>query len=229
MELRPDPVSPDIRFAPATEEAAAQPAAPPRATALVGLTMAFAVLLLVALVLEASVPPWLGHRLYPMSYEREIARVADRYQVDPYLVAAVVKAESSFEPNAVSPAGAVGLMQVMPATAAWITDRPDWHGPPQPDLSEPDDNLELGTYYLAYLITRFGGDVSTALAAYNAGQGEVARWLASGQPRPASGLRPQDIPFPETRNFVARVERYYALYRDAHPDAFAVARWPSSG
>jgi soluble lytic murein transglycosylase len=140
------------------------------------------------------------------------------------LVAAVVKAESGFDPEAESRAGAVGLMQLMPATAAWIAARQDWQGASKPDLRDPAQNLDLGTYYLAFLLDRFA-DVPTALAAYNAGQGVVDQWLAARGTEPAGGspttLLPADIPFPETRGFVERVERFRGLYRQTYPKAFS--------
>ncbi|GAB4262132.1 MAG: hypothetical protein Kow00122_18640 [Thermoleophilia bacterium] len=170
---------------------------------------------------RSGLPAGLSHRLYPVHYRREIVAAADRYGLDPYLVAAVVKAESNFDPEAVSRAGAVGLMQLMPATAAWIVQQSDWTGVTNPDLRDPEHNLALGTYYLAYLLKKFGGDEAAALAAYNAGQGVVSAWLAvpaAGDAwRPPATLRSEDIPFPETRRFVARVERFRTIYTQAHP------------
>lgn len=171
------------------------------------------------LFLKGGVQPTIQSRLYPLHYQDEIAAAAGRQGVDPYLVAAVARAESGFDPEAVSPAGAVGLMQIMPATAAWIAQREDWEGDPVPDLTDPAANLELGAYYLAFLVELFEGDVRSALAAYNAGQGTVASWLEDAQDGRLS-LEAGDIPFPETRGFVERVERFHAIYRDAHPDAF---------
>ncbi len=195
-----------------------------------GLALTFLALVGVAVVIAAvgaflydRMPLALAEQLYPLHYEAEIAGAAGRHRVDPYLVAAVVKAESGFDPEAESKAGAVGLMQLMPATAAWIAAREDWHGASHPDLRDPAQNLELGTYYLAFLLDRFA-DVPTALAAYNAGLGVVDEWLAARGTAPVGGspttLLPADIPFPETRGFVERVERFRALYRQTYPKAF---------
>ncbi|MHB0980581.1 MAG: lytic transglycosylase domain-containing protein [Thermoleophilia bacterium] len=169
--------------------------------------------------LSGDVRPRIQSRLNPLRYENEIREAAARHAVDPYLVAAVARAESGFDPAAVSSAGAVGLMQIMPATGEWIVRRDDWQGGPVGDLTDPAANLELGAFYLAFLIDLFGGDVRSALAAYNAGQGTVATWLdGAGDRRPS--LEPADIPFPETRGFVERVERFRSIYRQAHPNAF---------
>lgn len=189
--------------------------------ALVGVAVVIAA---VGALLHGRMPLAMAEQLYPLRYKAEIAGAAGRYHVDPYLVAAVVKAESGFDPEAESRAGAVGLMQLMPATADWITARDDWQGASKPDLRDPAENLDLGTYYLAFLLDRFG-DVPTALAAYNAGHGAVEQWLAARGASPAGGspttLLPADIPFPETRGFVERVERFRGLYRQTYPRAFS--------
>lgn len=113
--------------------------------------------------------------------------VAARYGIDPALLAAVIRVESGFRDDAVSPKGAQGLMQVMPDTAALLG---------FPDVTDPHVNLEAGSRYLAALLDQFGGDVELALAAYNAGPGAVRRW----------GTVP---PFRQTRAFVRGVNRAY--------------------
>jgi soluble lytic murein transglycosylase len=171
-------------------------------------------------VSRGEIPRGVATKLYPLAYEQEISSAAERHELDPYLVAAVVRAESNFQPQAVSRAGAVGLMQVMPTTADWIAQRSDWQGSAEPRLTDPSDNVDLGAFYLAYLLDRFG-DEATALAAYNAGHGEVDRWLRDGGAGSSSAsVTVGEIPFPETREFVQRVERFRDIYRRAHPDAF---------
>lgn len=170
------------------------------------------------LVSARVVVPVLTEKLYPIHYQQGIARVADRYDLDPYLVAAVVHTESDYDPKAVSHAGAVGLMQLMPDTAEWITRLDSWKGSKDPALTDPDDNLELGACYLAYLTERFAGDMLAALAAYNAGQGAVDDWLASGT---HDELQLAEIQFEETRDFVKRVEHFRDLYKRAHKGIFA--------
>ena len=205
-----------------------------------------AVLVILAVVAGAAlcvgtgrvVVPGVTAWLYPIPYANDIARAADRYGVDPYLVAAVARAESNFDPQAVSRAGAVGLMQIMPETARWITGLDSWQGRRAPNLKDPGDNVELGACYLAFLLREFDQDTRMALAAYNAGQGVVAAWKdglqtdgsdgGSGQdgqdgaPGQDAGSRLSlaDIRFAETREFVKRVERFRDLYTRAHPDLF---------
>jgi len=200
-----------------------------RTSLLPGARLALAVLTVAVVVVflasQLAVPGGLGlgfvqSRLYPIEYREMIGSAAERYGVDPYLVAAVVKAESGYQADALSPAGAVGLMQLMPSTAQWIEGREDWAGGTVTALTDPESNIELGTYYLAFLLGLFDGDVRTTLAAYNAGQGTVAEWLATGSFAEGAFLESSDIPYPETRGFVERVERLRSIYLEAHPDAF---------
>jgi soluble lytic murein transglycosylase len=169
------------------------------------------------LVSARTVVPVLTEKLYPIHYQQGIARVADRYDLDPYLVAAMVRTESDYDPKAVSHAGAVGLMQLMPDTAEWITRLDSWKGPKNPTLTDPDDSLELGACYLAYLTKRFAGDMVAAVAAYNAGQGAVDDWLAAGT---HDALQLADIHFQETRDFVKRVEHFRDLYKRTYQGIF---------
>ncbi len=171
------------------------------------------------IVTGRTVVPVVSEKLYPIHYRAEIAEVAERYGLDPYMVAAVAKTESGYDPQAVSPAGAVGLMQLMPETADWITGLREWQGGGNLDLTDPADSLELGACYLAYLMEAFDGASKPALAAYNAGQGAVAGWVenvAGGAP----SFETADIPFDETRDFVERVEGYWKLYIRIYPEAF---------
>ena len=144
-----------------------------------------------------------------------IEQEAARYNLSPYLVAAVVRVESKFRPFAESKKGARGLMQIMPETGQWAAEQmglADFHAQ---KLFDPHVNIRIGTWYLAKLIEQFEGDVIVALAAYNGGQSNVQRWLAEGQWQ--HGINSvDDIPFPETQLFVKRVltdeRRYQDLY-----------------
>jgi soluble lytic murein transglycosylase len=136
--------------------------------------------------------------LYPVDELDRVRAYAEAAGLDPALVCAVVRAESRFHADAMSPRGAVGLMQIMPDTAAWIAGRLDVNAF---DLLSPETNLRFGTWYLDYLMDRFGG-LSLALAAYNAGPTRVDRWVAEGT-----------TPFPETAAYVTRVLRAVPVYR----------------
>jgi hypothetical protein len=125
-----------------------------------------------------------------LPYGSLIQSAAQRYRLDELLIAAVVEAESSFDANAVSPVGALGLMQVMPTTAAEYGVN---------DPLDPSENIDLGARYLSWLLSRFEGDLQLALAAYNAGPGAVERF--EGVP-----------PFRETRAYVGKVLSRYVMH-----------------
>jgi soluble lytic murein transglycosylase len=130
---------------------------------------------------------------------------AAHYRLNPALLAAVIEEESKFRANARSSTGAVGLMQLQPTTAEGIALRTGGTRFVLSDLYNPEINVRYGAWYLRHLLDKYR-DERTALAAYNAGQENVDRWLARGE----------DIRFPETRAYVARVERLKDIYRKTY-------------
>jgi len=168
----------------------------------------------IVVVLLAVLGPPLWRVVYPWPYREVVERYAKANGLDPYLVAAVIRVESSFRSSAVSPKGARGLMQIMPATGAWVAlemSLPNFH----PDqLFDVELNIRMGTWYLRHLSLQFEHEL-VALAAYNGGRGNVKNWLAqgvwSGQEKDV-----ERIPFPETRNYVWRVLRTQAIYRELY-------------
>lgn len=143
-------------------------------------------------------------KLYPISYVAEIEHWSEQAGVDPYLTAALIQVESGFRPEAVSPKGALGLMQLMPDTAAWVGERYNI-GVDQPeDLFDPALNIRIGTLYLGYLLSRFSTEAA-ALAAYNGGLGNVSRWLAEGI-WDGQLETVNQIPFRETRSYVRKLK-----------------------
>jgi soluble lytic murein transglycosylase len=135
-----------------------------------------------------------GLFLFPLKHMRIIERCGREYGVPAALVCGVINRESRFRENAVSGKGAAGLMQIMPATAAEIAGK---LGISSYNIKDPETNIRFGCFYLASLIERFG-DERTALAAYNAGAGNVGGWLGEGGELDM-------IPFPETRKYVSGV------------------------
>lgn len=155
--------------------------------------------------------PWWGRLLYPFPYREEVFRYAGEFGLDPYLVIAVARVESHLDPKARSPKGAVGLMQLMPATARWAATELGMEYRPEL-LEDPAYNLRLGSWYMSRLYREFAGQLPLVLAAYNSGHGQVQRWLASRVwDGSLAGL--EDIPFPETKRYIRRVNRDYRLYR----------------
>jgi peptidoglycan lytic transglycosylase len=153
-------------------------------------------------------PDWYLRTRYPLEYEHIVRVHARNYDLDPTLLAAVIYAESRFDPNVESPAGAVGLMQLLPETAEGIAVRTGGTRFVVADLRDPEINVRYGSWYLDHLRGHYGGDLRLTLAAYHAGQGNVDRWLEKG-----SG-----IAFPETRAYVDEVERVRRVYARAYPD-----------
>jgi soluble lytic murein transglycosylase len=151
-----------------------------------------------------------------LPYRELIWRAAARDRVDPLLVVAIVRTESHFQADARSRRGAVGLMQILPPTARWAMRQAHVEGP----LTDPAVNIAVGTWYIRYLLRRYGGHRRLALAAYNSGPETVDRWLRTGRLSPRSA--PASIPYAETRWFVTRVLVTYDLLRWTYGEP---ARW----
>lgn len=173
-------------------------------------------LFLSVLVLMAG-SRWFGRLLYPFPYQEVIVREANLRHLDPFLVAAVVKAESNFQPKARSVVGARGLMQIMPGTSAWIAKQLGLKSFEVEDLDEPVTNVRLGCWYLASLFKEFNGDPVRVLAAYNGGRGNVRQWLKENR-WSGSKATIEQIPFDETRKYVSKVLKYQEIYRNLYKD-----------
>jgi len=162
---------------------------------------AIAVLGAVAVVLIRHQPDFVLRIRYPLRYGQIVRTHAKNYGLDPSLLAAVIYTESKFNPGARSGAGAIGLMQLLPDTARGIAVRTGGSAFVVGDLLVPELNIRYGAWYLRHLLNRYN-DERTALAAYHAGQGNVDRWRRQGVA----------IQFPETRSYVAKVERVKGIY-----------------
>jgi soluble lytic murein transglycosylase len=147
----------------------------------------------------------------PLQYTSTIREQARAKHLPASLIAAVIYAETKFDART-SPTGALGLMQIEPATAEFLAHRSGGTSFAIADLDSPAINIRYGSYYLRYLLDRYGGDETLALAAYNGGETNVDAWLAqahtAGVPFTISS-----IPFAQTRAYVTRVERAQVSYR----------------
>jgi soluble lytic murein transglycosylase len=178
---------------------------------------------LLALVLVAALVsgyflyarPALLRSKYRLAYEEEILASAEEFDLDPYLVCGVIFTESAFRPEAKSGVGALGLMQLMPATGLEEAELLKIEGVTEVRLTEPALNIRLGCNYLRKLLDEFGTE-SVALAAYNAGPGRTRQWLKEyGTKEDGSILY---IPYPETSKYVGRVQSAKSVYEKLYPD-----------
>lgn len=154
--------------------------------------------------------------LYPFPYQEIVYGCGIEKEIDPFLIAAVIRTESKFNTRAQSPKGAYGLMQMMPETANWVAEQMDLPGDFTPEqLGNPDINIRMGTWYLSSLKKEFKGNEVLMLAAYNGGRGNVKQWMTRYQ-WTMSFNNVEQIPFLETREYVNRVlrskKRYQELY-----------------
>ena len=140
-----------------------------------------------------------------------IEKYAAQYEVDDYLVASIINVESHFNSEVISSKGAIGLMQLLPSTADWVAGKFKMEFNQQ-DLLRPETNIQIGTYFLSYLINYFG-DVDLAICAYNAGQGNVKKWLTNKQ-YSVDGVSLKEIPFSETKNYLKKVKQNIEIYKN---------------
>ena len=159
-----------------------------------------------------SIPLTYWHILYPQPYWATIKAEAEKKNLDPYLVASLIRQESEFSSSVISYANAYGLMQLLPSTGK-VMAREEGMKTVQPyQLLDPETNIKLGTRYLHQLLEKFGGVQEYALAAYNAGDGRVVDWESAG---PYRGMDEfvESIPFTQTREYVQAIMRNEEMYR----------------
>jgi len=133
------------------------------------------VIVLAALFVQSE---WLGRWIYPISYAEEIRNSASEYQLDPLLIAAIIRVESNYKHDAISHKGAVGIMQIMPETAGWILEREDFGELTVEDVGmDAQSGIRMGSWYVKELDRQFDGSLPLILASYNAGPGKVRQWI----------------------------------------------------
>ena len=150
---------------------------------------------------------------YPKKYKEEISLYADKYNIDRYLVASVINIESGYDRYAVSSVGAVGLMQVLPTTAQDVAGRLKINIQEE-DLYEPKINIELGVFYLSYLMDMFDYNIINVLCAYNWGLQNVKDWIAEGNIDNNGTII--NIPVNETKNYIKKFRLNSFVYRDIY-------------
>jgi len=151
--------------------------------------------------------------LYPLEYEDIIAKYSAMYGVEEELISAVINNESHFDSDAVSAAGAIGLMQITPETFTWLQTKDDTEELLEIiDLYDPEVNIKYGTLLLSLNIAEYG-NTQTAIASYNAGRGKVSAWLTDKKYSSDSRTLTL-IPYEETRIYVEKVNQSYEVYKD---------------
>jgi soluble lytic murein transglycosylase len=159
-----------------------------------------------------GVPHRFWEILFPLNYWETIKTEAEQRQIDPYLIASIIRQETGFEPSTVSNADAIGIMQIMPAEAASIATRAGLTPPTREQLFDPKLNIAIGVAEYSQKLAAEHGNTMLAIAAYNAGEEPVGRWIAQ-QPVDDEDLFVESIPFAETRLYVKTVSRNRFEYR----------------
>jgi len=148
-------------------------------------------------------------KAYPQTYNEYVNNYAEKYNVDPLLIYAMIKAESNFNVDAKSHNGAKGLMQLMENTAIEVSEEKEIN------LHDPDTNIQLGTYYFSQLLEKYNYQIGIALAAYNAGMGNVNTWIERGTIK-ADGSDLENIPYQETNMYVRKILNIYETYKELY-------------
>ena len=176
---------------------------------------------------DGKIPEEALRLLYPLNFWNTIYLWAAGYKIDPWLLCAVIREESHYRPDAVSPAGAVGLMQLMTGTADIICKKLNISGTSKDDLKNCDYNIPLGAYYLSSLVRKWNGRLAYVMAEYNAGADSLKRWIDKDPSAPDDRFI-ESIDYAETRGYVKRVMRNYFMYKKLYEEKNADVMPPSA-
>lgn len=149
--------------------------------------------------------------LYKNEYINIINKECSEYNIDEYVILSVIKAESNFKPDAVSPKDAIGLMQLTLDTANWCAEKLNINDVQKSDLYVPEINIKLGVYYFNYLLDKYD-DFNTAVAAYNAGMGNVDKWLNDSN-YSNDGKKLIKTPYNETNSYITKINNNIKIYK----------------
>jgi soluble lytic murein transglycosylase len=182
----------------------------------------FAILLAFTVAVLYTQTTIIGSWIYPIKYKETIAANAANFELDPYLIAAIIRVESNYDAKKISHRQAIGLMQIMPETSDYIVDRKQLHDVSREQLQIPAHNIYVGSAYVKVLQETFveklqtldgKSQIALLAAAYNAGPGSTAEWVLDGT-WDGTYTTLQNIPFGETRHYVQRVIYYYKKYKE---------------
>ncbi len=159
---------------------------------------------------DSDIAQKIRRKQYPIKYEHFVDTYSAKYNLDKYLVLSVIRTESRFDVYAVSSVEAKGLMQITDETGEECAKKIGIDGYTNDMLFDPETNIQIGCYYLSRLIKHYG-DTDVALAAYNGGPGNVDKWIEE-----QNGIDVENIPFPETRQYVKKVNEAYRMYKSIY-------------
>lgn len=151
--------------------------------------------------------------VYPIKYGEYVFRYSRESNIDPYLVFAIIKVESGFNPQATSSKNARGLMQITDKTGKWGAESLNLDNFAVGELYDPKTNIQIGCWYLNMLMKEFNNDLNLAVAAYNAGSGNVSKWLKDTNYSSSGQLNLDRIPFKETRDYIKKVKKCHLIYK----------------
>ena len=153
-------------------------------------------------------------KMFPLSHKDIVLEYSTQYNIDPYMVYAIIKAESNFRPEVMSEKKARGLMQIAEITGNWGSVELDIDDFDLMQLYDVDTNIKIGCWYIDRLYQEFGDCKNTVICAYNAGSGNVSKWLKNPvYTDDGCNLIPGNIPFPETKKYLKKVEIFEQIYR----------------
>lgn len=171
-------------------------------------------ILIIALTLTVSLSSL--RALFPLKHADLINKYCSQYEVDPYLVLSLIKVESNFDADALSSAGAKGLMQLTDETFAFCNLSVERDVSVE-DIFTPQENIRAGVWYLKFLLIKYNGNTKSAIAAYNAGATNVDKWLRNPS-FSRDGKVLSEIPFGETARHTQKTHMYYRIYKLLYPD-----------
>jgi len=161
-------------------------------------------------------PAIIGDSVFPLQYQDIIKKWCKAYNEDPFLVAAIIMQESGFNPKANSPVGAMGMMQIMPATGRSIASGVEYPNFTTDKLYDPEVSIQFGAWYIHVLKEKYGGNTTAALAAYNAGSGNADKWLRMGL-----------LTKPSDNGYARRVQDYMQVYHKLYQNDLDLNATPS--
>lgn len=173
------------------------------------------ILIIIIVIITLKPQNWILKKLYKLEYSEYVYKYSEQNNIDPLLTFAIIKAESNFNRNINSSSGAIGLMQLMETTAIEMANEIGEKVVVKESFYNPEINIKIGTTYYSYLIKHYEGNEYLALAAYNAGMGNVDRWIQEGIIK-EDGSDLENIPYKETNNYVRKIIRDYKIYQNLY-------------